>query len=509
MEKYYEPEDVRQADVNAAEKCGIASITLMENAGSGAARLIIRNFPDASRFLILAGHGNNGGDGFVAARALVKAGKDVFVLKTANDRDYKGDALTNLRALRELASEKCSIIESNDIIEEDITAFIDDADCVIDALLGTGSSGAPRGESARLISLCRTCGKVVSLDIPSGIDPKNGAVYEPCIKASLTITFLAPKTGMSEYPARAMCGRIITAGIGADASVVLGDAKPYVCYDRKDILDLLPRYGRGIHKGSRGCVLICGGSENYHGAPLLAALGALRAGAGLVVLAVPDFMVDSASMLLPEAVFAPLHTINGRVEPQSAADSISPWLDRCGAAVFGPGAGRDDNIGEVTQWFLKNWTSPLLVDADGLYFLGKFQAEPAHKQNLLITPHAGEAASLLKTTAQIVNEDRKTAVSSLSTIAAVALLKGSGTMISDSREIRKILEGSPSLAVPGSGDVLSGVVGAFLAAGLGVFDAATAGALVHAAAGSEIEKKRGVNGTLAREIADEISTFVG
>jgi hydroxyethylthiazole kinase-like uncharacterized protein yjeF len=509
MEKYYEPEDVRQADVNAAEKCGIASITLMENAGTGAARIIMKSYPAASRFLILAGHGNNGGDGFVAARALVKSGKDVFVLKTANDRDYKGDALTNLRALRELASEKCSIIESNDIIEEDITAFIDDADCVIDALLGTGSSGSPRGEIARLISLCRTCGKVVSLDIPSGIDPKSGAVYDPCVKASLTITFLAPKTGMSEYPAREMCGRIITAGIGADASVVLRDAKPYVCYDRSDLAGMLPRYGRDIHKGSRGGLLICGGSENYRGAPLLAAMGALRAGAGLVVLAIPDFMVDGASMLLPEAVFAPLHTLNGIVEPASVANSISPWLNRCGAAVFGPGAGRDDNIGEVTQWFLENWQSPLLVDADGLYFLGKLQGQTARKQNLLITPHAGEAAALLNTTAQIVNADRKAAVDSLSGIASVALLKGSGTMLSDSKEIRKILEGSPSLAVPGSGDVLSGTIGAFLAAGLGIFDAATAGALVHAAAGSEIEKRRGVSGTLAREIANEISALVG
>ena len=509
MEKYYEPEDVRRADVLAAEKCGIASAKLMETAGTNAARLIMKNYPAASKFLILAGHGNNGGDGFVAARVLVRADKDVFVLKTAQDKDYKGDALRNLRALRELASEKCSIIESCDIMEEDIRAFIDDAECVVDALLGTGTTGAPRGEAARLIGLCGNCGKIVSLDIPSGIDPKSGGAYEPCVKAALTITFLAPKAGMSAYPAREMCGRIEAVGIGADPAVVLKDAEPYACYDRRDIEGLLPRRALDIHKGERGGVLICGGSENYRGAPLLAALGALRAGAGLVVLAIPDYMLDSASALLPEAVLAPIPTVNGDLAAEHLNDVISPWFKKCRAAVFGPGLGRRGCVDEAEKWFLGSWPSPLLIDADGLYFLGRHKADFPRRNDLVITPHTGEAAALLGIAPQDVAADRKKAVKALNEIAGVALLKGSGTLVSDSFEIRKMLEGSQSLAVPGSGDVLSGVAGAFLAAGLSVFDAATAGALVHAAAGSLLAEKRGVNGILAREIADEISTLVG
>ena len=510
MEKYYEPEDIRQADLIAAEKCGIATSVLMENAGTNAARAIMKILPAASKFLILAGHGNNGGDGFVAARVLVKADKDVFVLKTAADRDYKGDALRNLRALRELASEKCSIIESGEILEDDIAAFIDDADCVVDALLGTGTTGAPRGEVARLIGLCSSgSGKIISLDIPSGIDPKKGGAYEPCVRALATVTFLAPKAGMSAYPAREMCGRIVTVGIGADPTVVLKDAAPYVCYDQSDLKDMLPRRGRDIHKGDRGGVLIFGGSENYRGAPLLTALGALRAGAGLVVMAVPDYMVEGASVMLPEAVFAPIPTVNGEIAAESLNDVISPWSSRCRAAVFGPGVGRRESVSDAEKWFLGNWHAPLLIDADGLYFLGRHKTDFARRNDLVVTPHAGEAATLLETQAAAVVSDRKASVLALNEIAGIALLKGSGTLVSDSFEIRKILAGSPALAVPGSGDVLSGAIGAFLAGGLSVFDAATAGALVHAAAGSAIEEKRGVNGILAREIADEISTLVG
>lgn len=504
MERYYEPDDIRRADVIASEELGIPTLDLMEEAGTNAASAIMELCPSAMRFVVLAGHGNNGGDGFVAARDLLRAGRYVIVLKSAEDEKYKGDALANLARLYEMNSDRCAVSCSKQLGDGDIAALLSSSECVVDALLGTGSSGAPRGEIARLISFCRAPLFVVSLDIPSGIDARSGAVWAPCVKADATVTFLAPKSGMSSQPARGMCGRIITKGIGVEPGDVLRGAEPLCCLDESDIAPLKPRFERTIHKGDRGGVLILGGSLCYRGAPLLAALGALRAGAGLAVLAVPDYMVDSASLFLPEAVFVPLATENGEIVPEKAAEVVLPWAKRCGAAVFGPGIGRGSGASALTELFWAKWPKPLVVDADALHFLAGAVKQRGARKDAVITPHAGEASYLLGCEPRGVADDREGCVKALTQFAGTALLKGSGTLISDGAETRKIVTGSPALAVPGSGDVLSGVIGAFTASGMDPFGAAALGALVHAAAGTRIEAQRGADGALAREIADEI-----
>lgn len=274
--------------------------------------------------------------------------------------------------------------------------------------------------------------------------------------------------------------------------------------DRSNIRDFIKPPARSIHKGDRGGVLVVGGSWNYRGAPMLAALGALRAGAGFVVLAIPDFMVDAASVFIPEAVFLPLRTANDEIRPEYIADAIAPWAASCESAVFGPGMGRGAGVRELTKYFWTNWNKPLLLDADALYFFAQTQGELPPRANAAITPHSGEAARILGMDAAQVNADRIGAAKRLAEKAGTALLKGQHTVVACGGNCRIINEGSPALAVPGSGDVLSGVIGALLASGLDAFDAAAAGALLHACAGTNIEKKSGVNGALAREIADEI-----
>lgn len=275
-------------------------------------------------------------------------------------------------------------------------------------------------------------------------------------------------------------------------------------YKRDKLKELLKPVPRDIHKGNRGGVLVVGGSWNYRGAPTLAALGALRAGAGLVVLAVPDFIADTASALLPEAVFVPLRTMNNTIEMDSLELCVSEWGKRCDSAVFGPGLGRRVSIGLMTEWFWNNWNKPLLLDADALYFLSTTSYKLPLREDSVITPHSGEAAAILGVTPAEVNRARETFAQRLAQKAGVAVLKGMCTIVAKTGENRVIDEGSPSLAVPGSGDVLSGAIGAFLASGITPFDAATAGALLHAAAGSDIEARQGTRGALAREIADAL-----
>lgn len=504
MRKYYDPDDVRMADILAVEKHGIPSLLLMENAGMNAAHELMCTCPAGEKFLILAGPGNNGGDGFVAARYLLQAGKSISIITSAENDKYNGDAQHNLRTLLKINSSALSIKCSKAMDESEINHFSDNCDYVVDALLGTGTSGVPRGEVARLISLCNRNFHVMSLDIPSGINPKTGEIYSPCVNAEFTATFLALKTGMCISPAREKCGRIVVVDIGIEAESVLGSEDSITCFDKNDLSSLLPVLACDIHKGDRGGVLIFGGSVNYRGAPLLTGLGALRSGAGLVVLAIPDFMADSASVLLPEAILVPLKTVSNNICTEYLSDSIAPWINRCGAAAIGPGIGRNTELKAAVSWFWQNWEKPLLLDADALYFLAELRHELPFRQDTVITPHSGEAAHILESTSHAVNMQRVSSCLQLAKIAGVAVLKGRDTLVAKGKEMRMIVEGSPALAVPGSGDVLSGSISAMLASGMSAFDSATAGALAHAVVGSELEKVNGLRGTIAREIADAL-----
>lgn len=280
-------------------------------------------------------------------------------------------------------------------------------------------------------------------------------------------------------------------------------------YQKNDLTGLLKPVPRNVHKGEKGCVLIFGGSWNYRGAPILAALGALRAGAGAVVLAIPDFMVDMASAVLPEAIFAPVSTLNNMIEAESVECSFAQWRDRCDSVIFGPGIGRDKSLQPITERLWSNCDKPLLLDADALYFYALIKNRLGGRGDAVITPHSGEAGAILGITPGEVNKRRFDSAQKLTDKAGTAVLKGMDTVVAQRDGIRIIKEGAPSLAVPGSGDVLSGVIGAFMAVGMPPFDAATAGALLHAAAGSSLDAKKGTRGILAREIADELPLAFG
>ncbi|MDR1510509.1 MAG: NAD(P)H-hydrate dehydratase [Synergistaceae bacterium] len=494
MKKYFDSHAVREADKKCPEVFGIPGEILMENAGRGAADIIAENYPGARRILILCGPGNNGGDGFVAARHLDAAGYSATVISTRAPKDYLNEA--RFAAIAAVKS-GIRVLREDSLGDEDISSEVRGADVVVDALLGTGSSGTPRAGVRRLIEMSSGHGHIVAFDIPSGVNSDTGEVGDVSVCAELTIAFLAERPGHAVAPGTFRCGTTVTAGIGVKPDLVL-DSPALSGYDASDIFSMIPNPPRDIHKNSRGRLLIIGGSRNYRGAPVLSARSALRAGCGIVTLAVPESAAASAAYLLPEAIFVPLPEKNGHIDFEGFKKIFSVLADGGDSLVLGPGLGRSPDAFRAARFIYEKWTKPLLIDADALR-----AGYPGRRDNVIATPHAGEAAHILGVTPAEVEKRRIESCESLAEKFGAALLKGPHTLISDGCETRVILEGGPELAVPGSGDALSGIIGAYLAYGIKPMEAATLGALIHGTSG-KILSGRGVNGLFARDIADGV-----
>ncbi|MDI9370137.1 MAG: NAD(P)H-hydrate dehydratase [Synergistaceae bacterium] len=269
---------------------------------------------------------------------------------------------------------------------------------------------------------------------------------------------------------------------------------------------LLPERPEEMHKGVRGGVVVVGGCDIYRGAPVLAARGALRAGCGLAVIFSDEPICAAAASSLPEAVF--LSGLFGRTV-DSVLELLSSWESRVDCMVLGPGLGRSVEAGEVVRIMMQTWTKPLVVDGDGLFWLPLFWDRRPSRDMVLLTPHEGEAAHLLGLAREIVSEDREAAARTIASRYGVVLLKGKRTLIHDGISSDTVEEGDQTLAIPGSGDVLSGAIAAFAASGASLFDSARLGAYVHGRAGRMISCESGIDGALASEVADAMPKVIG
>lgn len=506
MRWFYDSATIRAADERAQRELNVPGVLLMENAGRGAAEVITSSAPNAKKVVVLCGPGNNGGDGFAVARHLLSAGLTVSCITSCSANRYKGDAKT----MRD-ACEACgvTILSSAEMDDDAIQKLLWDADVVVDALLGTGSSAEPHGEVQRLIIALtfihvHDC-IVVSLDIPSGTMPDSGEVPHSAVHADITVSFLEEKVCHAVAPGSRRAGTVRTVGLGVPASSLVDQEQAAIVgFDTSDIPYMRPFRMPDAHKGHRGGLLVVGGSKNYRGAPILAARAALRAGCGYVYLAVPDFMASEAAALLPEAIVLPIPLKDGEMQPIHIEAALAQRADKIDAALIGPGMGRSDGTAAVVRSAIGSLRrSPfrhLLLDADALYHLKDIGVDRPYPY-LVITPHAGEAAHLLGISPREVNDHRLDCVRRLAARYGTALLKGERTLIASKDEVSVIIPGGPELAVPGSGDVLAGVIGGIMPHQK-PFHAATLGALVHAAAGERIGRE---NGMLASELADAIS----
>ncbi len=500
MIKLYSAEAARACDEQAASRLGFSGAVMMENAGRNATDVLLDKFPGIDEACILAGPGNNGGDGFVIARHLLIRGTHPTVILAFPEERCKGDAALNLTMAR-----RCGIpiLSSREMSDEEIGEIVSKSDLVVDALLGTGSSGPPRGEVGRLIRLSSKARRVAAVDIPSGIDASTGAVMAEAVRADLTVTMLIPKVGLFVMPGADYAGEVAVVDIGVPLESLSLPAAEVNAIERFDVARMLPPRPMGMHKGDRGCVAIVGGSSVYKGAPLLAALGALRGGAGIVLLVLPEEISTPLAAALPEAIILPAPSREGGLVQEAWDSVIVPWSKRIDALVIGPGIGRGEGAMALVRRIWDEWRGPMVVDADALYCLS--QAEELHRRDdVILTPHEGEAARLLDSDASSVGNARLAAVRALAERYGPALLKGPRTLICDGRQTAVVLEGHQALSVPGSGDVLSGLVGAFMAMRLSTYEAGFVGAHIHGRVGSILYEEGGFDGHLAREIAGHI-----
>jgi len=437
---------------------------LMDRAGTATAEATLRRFPDAKNVTVVCGGGSNGGDGLVAAEALRFSGQEVRVIEAKSGEKDLGNP-----------------------------------DVIVDALFGTGFSGAPRDDAAALIEQINAAGvPVVSVDIASGVDASSGEIAGPAVNAALTVTFYARKVGHVVAPGRFRRGELEIVDIG------LTGGETACRLARPELLSLLPRRKESGNKFSAGSVLVVGGSPGLSGAVCLAGEGAFRADAGYVTVVVPGSVLPAVELRLLEAVKRPApEDAQGclTVEALSLINELEP---RAQALALGSGIGRSEGTRALVRELLERTTLPAVVDADALFGLepGKWAAP------VVLTPHAGELARLLGKDSAWVNEHRLAAARECADrFAAVTLLKGADTIVaSPSGEALVCEEGTPVLATAGSGDVLTGVVAAFLAKGLEPALAAAAAAVAHGRAAQLIEPAVGVvAGDVARMLPLAIS----
>ena len=457
---------MRAWDAWAIEQRGVPSLDLMERAGEGLAQLVAEVAPEGT-VAVVCGKGNNGGDGYVAARHLRAAGREVVVLA------LEGEPTPDTAEMaRRLPGEPARPFDA---------AALDGAGAVVDALLGTGFEGAPREPVAGAIAALAGR-RVVAADVPSGVNASTGEVEGAAVRAVATASFHAAKPGLWIHPGKAHAGevRVVEIGIpeGAPGTPAAGLIGPRV-------LDAVPRRDAESTKFSSGNVVVVGGSPGLTGAPVLAASGAIRAGAGYATIAGP-----AEPLRRPvEVMWSP--------DPESV-------LDRASAVVLGPGLGKGDPGPEIATQVASAVAVPLVIDADGLNALaGRLGAHLADRTApTVLTPHGGELARLLETDSDAVRAHRLALARRAAVEAhAVVVLKGDDTLVvAPDGRLAISPGGAPALATAGTGDVLAGVIGALLAKGMEPFHAAAAAVYAHVVAGRLAAAPHGPDGVIAGDV---------
>ncbi|HLI32643.1 MAG TPA: NAD(P)H-hydrate dehydratase [Solirubrobacteraceae bacterium] len=508
---------MRALDAFAIERAGIPGTELMESAGTAVAR-VAEELAQGGAVVVLAGKGNNAGDGFVAARLLAAAGLAVEVLCTAARSEYAGDAAAALARLPDVPlRERCC--DDEDACAASARSLARAA-VIVDALLGTGAAGAPRGGIAKAIELASSSeAPVLAVDIPSGVDASSGEVPGAAISASATVTFQVAKVGLLVAPGKWHAGEVRVAPIGipeeawqSTAEAAAGDQgaeaeRPDVALVDERAIALLPRRGARSNKFTSGHVLLVGGSPDLTGAVRLAAGGALRAGAGYLTACLPAALRERFASAAPAEVMTRALADDGSGHlALAAAPAIVEAARRGGALVLGNGIGRRRETMQLVRELAATLTLPLVLDADGLHaFAGEIDALAGRSAPTILTPHAGELARLLATESRSIETARLASVRAAARRArAIVALKGDDTLIGDP-DGRVLVSpgGAPALASAGSGDVLAGVIGALLAAGTPPLLSAAAGVLMHLRAGQLAAARVGVaEAVLAGDVID-------
>jgi NAD(P)H-hydrate epimerase len=470
MQPVYEAAEMRAVDAWAIDEQGVPEADLMERAGLGLARVTATSAGDGP-VRIVVGKGNNGGDGRVAARLLEEDG---YVVE---------------------------LLDGTEPFERD---RLDGSGAVVDALLGTGFEGAPREPLASAIwAINQQDAPVVACDVPSGVNASTGEIEAEAVRATVTATFHGSKVGLHVNPGKEHAGRVEVVEIGIprgapepSAAGLIGEA----------VLDLYPRRTPSGSKFNSGVVVIVGGSVGLTGAPTMAARSAARSGAGYVQVAVPAPVQPSVDLRLLEQMSRGLSDDDGFHTPAGVAD-VEEMAERAGAVVLGPGLGRTEGAQEFARGAALGVEVPLLVDADGLNaHAGRLELFREREAATVLTPHEAELGRLLEVGTEEVAAHRMERVREAAELSgAVVLLKGDDTIIAHPDGPVAISPGgTPALATAGTGDVLSGLIGALLAKGMDPFEAAALGALAHVLAARAAADRLGPDHVMAGDVIEAL-----
>jgi ADP-dependent NAD(P)H-hydrate dehydratase / NAD(P)H-hydrate epimerase len=486
---------MREADRFTIEEIGIPSLVLMENAGRQVVAAMEAGYEERlnGRVAVLCGRGNNGGDGFVVARTLLQRGVDCAVFVVGAVADVRGDARVNLDILGRLG---VTVVEVNDEQTWELH-FSEIAQCtiIVDAIFGTGLKQPLGGMLETVAADLNASGiPIVAIDLPSGLSADTPHLIGDCIDASMTVTLAAPKLPLILPPGEAYAGDVVIADIGVPTEVIEGLDGPQIeLLTREDVRSLVEPRAADSHKGDFGRVLVIGGSRGKTGAAYLSGMGALRAGAGLVTIATPASCLPIVASLAPEFMTEPL-------DENDAGQVTARGIDRVlefnqDVIACGPGIGRSAEVAEFVRALLDRAEAPLVLDADALTVLADDPGRLAGREerHVIVTPHPGEMARLVGSTTDEVQANRIEVASTFATTHHVyVVLKGHRTVIA-TPEGRVFINptGNAGMATGGTGDVLTGMIAAFLAQLLDAEAACRLGVFLHGVAGDLAEASEG------------------
>ncbi|MCR5599225.1 MAG: NAD(P)H-hydrate dehydratase [Ruminococcus sp.] len=542
-----------------SEKLGVSKRELMENAGKRLSELIegycrseAKLRPEDCSVVFLAGTGNNGGDCFAAADILVYKGYNITIIhigglpRTPLAQEMlsrlpreritfiEGFRSGNVEAAIEAAELDYMTIQPrtidpdeeihtrnplDDILNAEkrrmglIKGAVVGAQVLVDGVFGTGFHGQLDKDTMGIFSIGSGAYRI-AVDVPSGGNSSTGTAAAGIFKADETLTFGFIKSGMTQFPLKKFCGRVIVADIGIPKkalSVLEGDRK-YFRIDRSFLSAYPPKRESDAHKGNFGEVLVIAGSSSMRGAAAFAALGALRSGAGIVRVASVEKCIDTISTLVPEATYLELECDDyGFMLYDTSTELIGTAMKRATAVVIGCGMGVTPDTIELTKFVTQNAKCPVIIDADGINCIARDIDILTKKQtDVIITPHVGEMARLINCETQVISSNRILAAEKYAEKYDVTVvLKGGGTVIADSHSTAANHTGNAGMSVGGSGDVLAGMIGSAAAQGCGIFDGACAGVYMHGLAGDRAAMKLGMEAMLPRDIISHLPEAFG
>ena len=496
-------------DKKTAESFGISGIILMENAGRSVAQAVMREFNVQTKkgIVVFCGKGNNGGDGFVAARHLMNNGYHVDVILLGKKEELTEDAKTNYNALIRITDVIHELKGVSEFENTDIN--LQEKGIIVDALLGTGIKGVVKEPYAGVINLINNSGlPVVAVDLPSGVDADTGAAAGITVKAKKTITFCLNKIGLVVYPGAEFAGDVEVADISIPDRLVKQTYIPYNLSDIGLINSILKPRKSATNKGDYGHSLIIGGSEGKSGAPILAAKAALRAGSGLVTVCGPEGLMPIFESTVIEALKEPLiETLEGFID-KSAIAQAEKLLQTRDVLAIGPGIGTEKQTAEFVFELLKRCTLPVVIDADGVNIIAQNPdiLLEINNENIVLTPHPGEFGRLVNMNPKEINENRVTlAVDFAKHYKCTLVLKGARTVIANKNGDAWINPtGNPGMATGGIGDVLTGIIAGLIATGINPPDAAIAGVYIHGMAGDIVYAYHRNSAVLASDLLERI-----